>query len=84
MPVWVPAFVRTVAERPLRLLEGIRTLDHSVWLDVPARADGWMLTEFHPLATAAGRGLALGSVRAADGRLLASVTQEALLRLPDG
>lgn len=59
------------------------SLDHSVWLHLPVRADGWLLTQFHPLATGAGRGLALGSVRDADGRLLASVTQEALLRLPD-
>lgn len=58
------------------------SLDHSVWLHTPARADEWLLSEFHPLATGAGRGLAAGSVWTRDGRLVASVSQEALLRLP--
>lgn len=58
------------------------SLDHSVWLHAPARADEWLLSEFHPLATGAGRGLAAGSVWTRHGRLVASVTQEALLRLP--
>jgi acyl-CoA thioesterase-2 len=59
------------------------SLDHSVWLHRPVRVDRWLLSEFYPVATGAGRGLALGSVRDADGRLAATVAQEALLRLPD-
>jgi acyl-CoA thioesterase II len=59
------------------------SLDHTVWLHEPVRVDQWLLSEFRPVAAGAGRGLALGSVRAADGRLAATIAQEALLRLPD-
>lgn len=59
------------------------SLDHTVWLHAPTRVDEWLLSEFYPVATGAGRGLTLGSVRAASGRLVATVAQEALLRLPD-
>jgi acyl-CoA thioesterase-2 len=58
------------------------SLDHSVWFHRPARVDQWLLYELVPIATAGGRGLALGTVRTADGTLLATVAQEALLRLP--
>lgn len=58
------------------------SLDHSVWFHRPARVDQWLLTELAPAATGAGRGLALGSVRTEDGSLVATVAQEALLRLP--
>jgi acyl-CoA thioesterase-2 len=60
------------------------SLDHTVWLHRPFRVDQWLLSEFHPVATGAGRGLAFGSIRTADGQLVASVAQEALLRLPEG
>lgn len=59
------------------------SLDHTVWFHRPARVDGWLLSELRPLATGGGRGLALGSLRTAAGDLVATVTQEALLRLPD-
>jgi acyl-CoA thioesterase-2 len=59
------------------------SLDHTVWLHGPVRVDGWVLSELHPVATGSGRGLALGSIRTADGRLLASLAQETLLRLPE-
>lgn len=59
------------------------SLDHSVWLHAPARVDEWVLLELHAVHTGAGRGLALGSLRSEDGRLVATVAQEALLRLPD-
>jgi acyl-CoA thioesterase II len=58
------------------------SLDHSLWFHRPPRVEGWMLSELWPVATGAGRGLAMGSIRSADGDLLASVAQEALLRLP--
>lgn len=58
------------------------SLDHTVWIHAAARADQWLLTEFRPLVTQAGRGLAFGSVWTRDGTLVASVMQEALLRLP--
>lgn len=58
------------------------SLDHSVWFHRDARVDTWLLTELAPAATGAGRGLALGSVRTETGALVATVAQEALLRLP--
>lgn len=58
------------------------SLDHSVWLHQPLRLDGWVLSELAPIATGRGRGLAVGTVRNAEGALLATIAQEALLRLP--
>jgi acyl-CoA thioesterase-2 len=60
------------------------SLDHSVWFHRRGRADGWLLSELAPVATGAGRGLALGTIRDQGGVLLATVAQEALLRLPEG
>jgi acyl-CoA thioesterase-2 len=59
------------------------SLDHSVWFHRPARVDDWLLFQLVPMATIGGRGLALGTVRASDGLLVATVAQEAMLRLPD-
>lgn len=75
--------VRQAHMRDPRIGERISvSLDHSVWLHSPARADGWLLSEFHPVITAGARGLAVGTIRTADGRLAASMAQEALLRVP--
>jgi acyl-CoA thioesterase-2 len=58
------------------------SLDHSVWFHRPARVDGWLLSELWPVSTGSSRGLCTGSVYTPDGVLVASVSQEALLRLP--
>lgn len=58
------------------------SLDHSVWFHRPVRVDRWLLSELAPIATGAGRGLAFGTIRTEDGTLVASVTQETLLRVP--
>lgn len=58
------------------------SLDHTVWLHRPARVDDWLVLELTPISTGGGLGLAFGSVRTATGLLVASVAQEALLRLP--
>ncbi len=58
-------------------------LDHAMWFHRPARADEWILyTEQSPSAQG-GRGLATGRMFAADGRLLATVAQEGMLRLKE-
>jgi acyl-CoA thioesterase-2 len=59
------------------------SLSHSLWITAAARADDWLLSEFHPVATGTGRGLTMGTIRTRDGRIVASMAQEALLRLPD-
>ncbi len=56
------------------------SLDHSVWFHRPLRADEWLLyDQVSPSATGA-RGFALGRVFTEDGRLVASVAQEGLIR----
>lgn len=59
------------------------SLDHSVWFHRPCRADAWLLYELAPVSTAAGRGLAIGTIWDRGGRTVATVAQAALLRLPD-
>jgi acyl-CoA thioesterase-2 len=56
------------------------SLDHSVWLHRPARADQWLLSELMPVSSGRGRGLAMGTIRDSAGTLLATVAQEVLLR----
>ncbi len=61
------------------------SLDHAVWFHRPVRADHWMLYDLHSVSFVAGRGLARGTFHDIDGRLVASVAQEALIRpLPPG
>jgi acyl-CoA thioesterase-2 len=59
------------------------SLDHAIWFHRPARVDQWLRFQLVPLATVGGRGLAVGTVRTMAGQLVASVAQEAMLRLPD-
>jgi len=57
------------------------SLDHALWLHEPFRADEWLLyTTDSPWAGHA-RGFNRGRIFSADGRLVASVTQEGLIRL---
>ena len=59
------------------------SLDHSVWFHGRRQVDDWILSEIHPVFTGGGRGLAIGSLRARDGTLLASIAQETLFRVPE-
>ncbi|MEY2565931.1 MAG: acyl-CoA thioesterase [Actinomycetota bacterium] len=56
------------------------SLDHAVWFHRPVRADEWLLFSVDPVSNAASRGLARGTFHTAEGVLVASVAQEALLR----
>jgi acyl-CoA thioesterase-2 len=57
------------------------SLDHAVWFHHPIRFDDWMLyTSVSPISHAA-RGLIFGSIYRKDGVQLASVAQEALIRV---
>jgi acyl-CoA thioesterase II len=56
------------------------SLDHAIWFHRRPRVDQWLLYEMSSTAHIGARGLAQGSIRTADGTLIASVTQEALLR----
>lgn len=56
------------------------SLDHSMWFHRPFKADEWMLYDQRSPSASAGTGFAVGSVFARDGRLIASVAQEGLIR----
>lgn len=56
------------------------SLDHTVWFHRPFRADEWLLYDQVSPSAIGGRGLALGRLFTRDGRLVASVAQEGLIR----
>lgn len=56
------------------------SLDHTIRFHRPARADAWLLHVQHSPVATAGRGLARGTIFTADGILVATTTQEFLLR----
>ena len=58
----------------------VASLDHALWFHRPFRADEWLLFSFSPVSVASGRGLSRGVVHARDGRHIASLTQEAIMR----
>ncbi|GAA1744921.1 acyl-CoA thioesterase II [Microbacterium paludicola] len=63
---------------------GVRTasLDHAIWWHRFGRADEWMLYVQESPSARGGRGLAQGNLFSRDGRLLATVNQEIMLRVP--
>ena len=58
----------------------VASLDHTVWFHRPFRADEWWLYDQVSPSASHGRALILGRVFSQDGRLVASVAQEAVLR----
>jgi acyl-CoA thioesterase-2 len=59
----------------------LASLDHSVWLHRPFRADEWLLYVMDSPLSAGARGFARGSIFTRAGELVASVAQEGLLRM---
>ena len=62
----------------------LASLDHAMWFHRPFRADDWLLYVSSSPSASGGRGLATGQFYSRDGRLVASVTQEGMIRLPNG
>ena len=58
------------------------SLDHAMWWHRPARVDEWLLYVQESPTASGGRGLSTGRIFTRDGRLVASVAQEATIRLP--
>jgi acyl-CoA thioesterase-2 len=56
------------------------SVDHAVWFHRPPTVDDWLLFSTETVANIGARGLVRGSFHARDGALVATVTQEALLR----
>jgi acyl-CoA thioesterase-2 len=59
------------------------SLDHAIWFHEKPNVNDWMLYVQHSPAAQSGRGLALGSIFSQDGKLLASIAQEGMVRVPD-
>ena len=57
------------------------SLDHAIWFHRPVRFDAWHLHTQEAVALVGDRGLARGVIHNTDGRCVASVVQEVLLRL---
>ena len=57
------------------------SLDHAMWFHRPFRIDEWVLYDCASPSATGGRGLATGRFFSADGRLIASVVQEGLVRV---
>jgi len=56
------------------------SLDHALWIHRPFRMEDWLLYDIHSPNACSGRGLSWGRVYSRDGRLVASVAQEGLIR----
>ena len=63
--------------------KGIQTasLDHALWLHEPFRADEWLLYSMESPWAGHARGMNRGQIFTQDGRLVASVAQEGLIRM---
>jgi acyl-CoA thioesterase-2 len=57
------------------------SLDHALWFHQPFRADEWLLYTMDSPFAGGARTLGRGTIFAQDGRLVASVAQEGLIRL---
>ncbi|MBA0124931.1 acyl-CoA thioesterase II [Haloechinothrix sp. YIM 98757] len=57
------------------------SLDHALWFHRPFRADEWLLYDTESPTASGARGLATGRFFDSDGRLIATVVQEGLLRV---
>ena len=68
------------AERKGPTTINLASLDHAMWFHRPFRADEWLLFAQRSPSASDGRGLAQGEFYTRDGRLVASVVQEALVR----
>ena len=62
----------------------VASLDHAVWFHRPFRADEWWLYDQVSPSASSGRALVLARVFSQDGRLVASVAQEAVMRARKG
>lgn len=58
----------------------VASLDHAMWFHRPFRADEWVLYDCASPSASGSRGLATGRFFSRDGRLVASVVQEGLIR----
>ncbi|OAV44082.1 acyl-CoA thioesterase II [Lewinella sp. 4G2] len=67
---------RAVDHRDLQ----IASLDHAMWFHRPFRAEEWLLYSIDSPSASGARGFTRGNIFTADGKLIASVVQEGLMR----
>lgn len=60
----------------------VASLDHAMWWHRFGRVDEWVLYVQESPSAGGGRGLSTGRIYSRDGRLLASVAQEIMVRVP--
>jgi acyl-CoA thioesterase-2 len=60
------------------------SIDHAMWFHRSVRLDDWLLYSTDSPSASGARGFARGSIFSRDGRLVASTSQEGLIRLVDG
>lgn len=58
----------------------IATIDHAMWFHRPFRIDDWLLYETESPSASNARGFSVGRIYRRDGTLVASVSQEGLIR----
>lgn len=58
----------------------LASLDHAIWFHAPFRADEWLLYATESPWSGGARGFARGQIFSQDGRLVASVAQEGMMR----
>ena len=59
----------------------LASLDHSLWMHRPFRADEWLLYFTDSPVTWGARGFVRGTIHSQSGELVASVAQEGLIRV---
>jgi acyl-CoA thioesterase II len=69
-------FAKVPSEEPM----GGASIDHVVWFHRPVRMDDWVLVDLEPVSASGARGYYRGSIYSRDGRLVASLAQEQLMR----
>jgi acyl-CoA thioesterase II len=62
----------------------VASIDHAMWFHRTVRVDDWLLYAMDSPSASGARGFTRGSVFARDGRLVASVSQEGLIRVSSG
>jgi acyl-CoA thioesterase-2 len=66
---------------PLTTKMAVASIDHAMWFHRSVRLDDWLLYALDSPSASGARGFARGSIFSRDGRLLASVAQEGLIRV---
>ena len=61
---------------------GLASLDHAMWFHRPFRIDDWVLYDTWSPSASGARGLGSGRFFSRDGRMLATVVQEGMIRVP--